>query len=77
MAMDTAKLFKSGNSQALRLPKAYRFDVAEVEIFRRGDEVVLRARSPKLSALLAELPAWPDDIDLPEDTPPQWRETLG
>jgi antitoxin VapB len=75
--MDTAKLFKSGNSQALRLPKAYRFDVAEVEIFRRGDEVVLRARSTKLSALLAELPPWPDDIGLPDDAPAQPREALG
>lgn len=77
MRMDTAKLFMSGNSQALRLPKAYRFDVAEVEIFRRGDEVVLRAWHPKLSALLAELPEWPGDIAMPEDTPPQRREALG
>lgn len=74
--MDTAKLFQSGNSQALRLPKAYRFDVAEVEIFRRGDEVVLRARSPKLAALLADLPPWPDDVVRPGDAPPQKRETL-
>jgi antitoxin VapB len=74
--MDTAKLFKSGNSQALRLPKAYRFDVAEVEIFRRGEEVVLRARAPKLAALLAALPPWPDDIDQADDAPPQTREAL-
>lgn len=74
--MDTAKLFKSGNSQALRLPKAYRFDVAEVEIFRRGEEVVLRARAPKLGALLAGLPEWPDDVAVPGDAPPQRREEL-
>lgn len=74
--MDTAKLFKSGNSQALRLPKAYRFDVAEVEIFRRGEEVVLRARAPKLAALLADLPPWPDDIGRPADGAPQPREPL-
>lgn len=36
------KVFKSGNSQAVRLPKEFQFDVGEVEIFRRGDEVVLR-----------------------------------
>ena len=40
--MNTAKIFKSGNSQAVRLPKEFQFDVSEVEIFRRGDEVVLR-----------------------------------
>ena len=38
-------MFKSGNSQAVRLPKEFRFDGDEVEIFRRGDEVVLRERA--------------------------------
>jgi antitoxin VapB len=33
----TAKLFKNGRSQAVRLPKAYRFDGTEVDI--RKDEV--------------------------------------
>ena len=37
----TAAVFKSGNSQAVRLPKDFQFDVSEVEILRRGDEVVL------------------------------------
>ncbi len=40
--MTTAKVFRSGNSQAVRLPKRYRFKGKEVEIFRRGNEVVLR-----------------------------------
>lgn len=34
--MKTAAVFKSGNSQAVRLPKEFQFDVAEVEILRRG-----------------------------------------
>ena len=42
--MATARIFKSGNSQAVRLPKEFRFDSEEVEIFRRGDEVVLREK---------------------------------
>ena len=37
-----AKVFKSGNSQAVRLPKEFRFETEEVEIFRRDDEIVLR-----------------------------------
>ena len=52
--MTTARLFKLGNSQAVRLPKAFRFDVAEVEILKRGDEVVLR--KPRRSALSAFAP---------------------
>ncbi len=39
-----AKVFKSGNSQAVRLPKEFRFNVAEIEIFKRGDEVVLKKK---------------------------------
>jgi len=44
-----AKVFKSGNSQAVRLPKEFRFNVSEVEIFKRGDEVVLKSKSSNLS----------------------------
>ena len=39
---DTTTVFQSGNSQAVRLPKEFRFKSKTVEIFRRGDEVVLR-----------------------------------
>jgi antitoxin VapB len=42
-----AKIVKSGDSQAVRLPKDFRFDVDEVEITREGDAVVLR---PKIDA---------------------------
>lgn len=47
--MNTAKIFRSGNSQAVRLPKDFQFDVSEVEIYRRGDEVVLRKKLRNLS----------------------------
>ena len=39
-----AKVFRSGNSQAVRLPKEFRFDVDEVEVSREGDAVILRPR---------------------------------
>ena len=39
--METAKLFWSGRSQAVRLPKAFRFDGEEVRIRRQGNAVVL------------------------------------
>jgi len=37
-----AKVFKSGNSQAVRLPKEFRFSVEEVEVSREGDAIILR-----------------------------------
>ena len=78
--MIKAKIFKSGNSQAVRLPKEFRFDVKEVEIFRRGDEVVLRKRKRKRNLIraLKSLQAMPDDFfaDEREDLAPQEREPL-
>jgi antitoxin VapB len=50
--MTTAKLFKHGGSQAVRLPKAFRFTGTEVMIEKRGDEVVLKPkRRPKFKTL--------------------------
>jgi antitoxin VapB len=40
--MTYARVFQSGNSQAIRLPKEFRLEVDRVEIFRRGEEIVLR-----------------------------------
>jgi antitoxin VapB len=50
--MTTAKLFQHGGSQAVRLPKAFRFEGTEVVIEKRGDEVVLKPRHrPKFKTL--------------------------
>ena len=76
--MPTARIFKSGNSQAVRLPKDFRMRGPEVEIFRRGDEIVLRERSARRGLLdaLDVMEQWPDDMEEPEDPPPQHREGL-
>jgi antitoxin VapB len=37
----TAKIFKNGRSQAVRLPKAFRFEGTEVKISKQGDKVIL------------------------------------
>ena len=47
ITMDTAKLFKIGRSQAVRLPKAYRFEGEEVHIRRVGEAVVLLPKTKK------------------------------
>ncbi|WP_439256570.1 antitoxin [Lonepinella sp. BR2271] len=39
--MATAKLFWRGNSQVLRLPKAFRFNAKEVSIQKEGQKVIL------------------------------------
>lgn len=74
--MTLARIFQSGNSQAVRLPKEFRFDVNEVEIFRRGDEIVLRAVTPNGAAIFDALTKLPSDFmeQGREDSPPQDRE---
>jgi antitoxin VapB len=74
--MSTAKVFKSRNSQAVRLPKEFQFDTTEVEIFRRGDEIVLRKKARDMTKLVEILRSFPDDFmkDGREDAPPQERE---
>ena len=75
--MRMTKIFQSGNSQALRIPKEFQFDCDEVQIFERNGELIVRkppnnlARAFKLFSQLSE--------DLPEDfersdLPPQVRE---
>lgn len=46
----TAKLFKNGRSQAVRLPKEFRFPGDEVFIEKRGSEVILRAKKANWKA---------------------------
>jgi antitoxin VapB len=53
--MSSAKLFRHGGSQAVRLPKAFRFEGTEVGIERRGEEVVLKPRSRAARGTLADL----------------------
>lgn len=58
--MGTARVFRSGNSQAVRLPKEFRLKSKEVEIYRRGKEIILREKDGSMMRafdLLAGLPA--------------------
>ena len=76
--MRTTRIFRSGNSQAVRLPKEFRFEVDEVEIFRRGEEVVLRRKPRNLAAAFEILAKLPEDFlkSGRRNTPPQAREDL-
>jgi antitoxin VapB len=76
--MATAKVFKSGNSQAVRLPKQFRVKSKEVEISRRGDEIVLRERRGTMARAFDLLTALPADFKVEgrEKDKPQKRKGL-
>jgi antitoxin VapB len=70
--MGTAKLFRNGRSQAVRLPKEFRFEGEELSIRREGEAVILEPLNPR---------AWPKgywqrwgkasrDLDLVDPLPP-------
>jgi antitoxin VapB len=56
------KVFKSGNSQAVRIPREFRLDTKEVEIFRRGEELVVRKRAKNLAHVFDLLASLPPDF---------------
>ena len=63
--MSIAKIFWNGNSQAVRLPKQFRFseEYREVSIRREGEALILEPKKPR---------AWPEDFwqafdGMPED----------
>lgn len=60
--MMTAKLFENGRSQAVRLPKEYRFEGDEVSINKIGDVVVLIPKGNKWAGLLNSLDLFSDDF---------------
>jgi antitoxin VapB len=74
--MNRAKIFKNGNSQAVRLPKEFQFDVPEVQIFRRGDEVILKKSPKNLERVFGLLTELSDDFmeEGREQPPVQERE---
>ena len=75
--MAIAKVFKSGNSQAVRLPKEFRLSTDAVEIFRRGDELVLKEKPRDLVRVFELLCQLPEDLlDDVDDPPPHQREGL-
>ena len=74
--MTTAKLFQNGRSQAVRLPKDYRFDSNEDEVIIRklGKAVVLISKSELKSAFLGSLSKFPDDFEVERSTTTTARE---
>jgi antitoxin VapB len=65
--MDTAKLFKNGRSQAVRLPKKYRFPGQQVFIKRVGDAVLLMPEQREWDALIASAAQFSDDYMVERD----------
>ncbi len=60
--MKTTKIFRSGNSQAVRIPKEFQMEGDEVEILRKGASLVLRPKRKSWAALIESLKEFTDDF---------------
>jgi antitoxin VapB len=60
--MDTAKLFQNGKSQAIRLPKEYRFDGTKVYLKKMGNAVVIIPEHNSWQSLFDSLDLFSDDF---------------
>ncbi|RMH69223.1 MAG: antitoxin [Gemmatimonadetes bacterium] len=69
--MQTAKLFQNGKSQAVRLPKAFRFEGDHVLIKKYGDAVVLLPDRPSWNTLFDSLNQFSEDFMIDRQQPLQ------
>ena len=60
--MDTAKVFENGRSQAVRLPKKFRFNVDEVVVQQLGDAVLLAPKESVWKIFMDGLEGFTSDI---------------
>ena len=73
MSAQIAKVFMNGRSQAVRLPKEFRFDTEEVYITRQGPNIIISAKKPTWDDFFDTISAFDDDFmnerldDLPQE----------
>ena len=76
-AIAEAKVFMTGRSQAVRLPKEYRVAGASVYVKRLGNGILLLPKSgDRWAGLFAALDQFPRDFPLPRDRRRQMRAGL-
>ncbi|MDO8501246.1 MAG: type II toxin-antitoxin system VapB family antitoxin [Gemmatimonadaceae bacterium] len=76
-----ASLFMNGRSQAVRLPKEFRFEGTHVYAHKEGNRVILTPVDDRIERLIALMGSAPDFPDIPRDPPepmrPEIREFFG
>ncbi len=77
MSVQVAKLFFNGRSQAVRLPKQFRFEGNEVYIRKAGNEVILSSTKPSWNNFFKQSSVFSSDFLSERDNDlPQERESF-
>ncbi len=75
MEKATAKVFVTGRSQAVRIPKQYRFSTDEVYIEQEGERIILSPKPKSWSQYFVSAQRFSEDFpDTIEDIPPEERD---
>jgi len=75
MEHQIAKIFMNGRSQAVRLPKEFRFDTDEVYITKQGSSVIITEKKPTWDEFFDSKPVFNDDFLKDRlDSKPQERD---
>ncbi len=77
MQTTLAKVFTSGNSQAIRLPKQFRLDVKEVFIRWSGNNLVIMPHPDSWEGFMQGCTGFSDDFSIGSDELPADSERLG
>ena len=75
--METTRVFTNGRSQAVRIPKQYRFDVDELYVNKIGDTLMLTPKASLASAFEMGAAMLTEDFlrdGLPEEIPSERDE---
>ncbi|GMV95260.1 MAG: hypothetical protein AMXMBFR82_50380 [Candidatus Hydrogenedentota bacterium] len=72
--MNTAKIFRNGRSQAVRLPKEYQFATDEVYVNKVGEAVMLFPPDKGWETLVQSLDRFSDDYMANRDQPAEYRK---
>ena len=71
--MKTAKIFKNGRSQAVRLPKEYRFDDTDVYIKKLNNIVILFPKNDPWASLINSVDMFSEDFMEERNQPPHQK----
>lgn len=76
--MTTIKIDRTADAQSVQLPEGFQFDVEEIEILRRGDEIILRKKPENLREAFDLLASMPEDYfaEGRQDPRPETRDAL-
>ncbi len=75
MSSKIAKIFMNGRSQAVRLPKEYRFDTDEVYVTKQGQNIIISPKKTTWDEFFNSIPAFDNDfLNDRQDSEPQERK---